>query len=146
MADLRRGLAVGSTDFNGTSRASLAVTADGGETWTPRLLEGLILWGADFATPTTAIAVGCTRQQRVERTGAGPIFPCAQSLIARITFPAEGQTEGAPASGRESAATPEGEELVVDGGSGVSLVLWVGAGAVALVFLAVLAVTRPRRH
>ncbi|MFP5316869.1 MAG: WD40/YVTN/BNR-like repeat-containing protein [Acidimicrobiia bacterium] len=146
MADGRRGLAVGSTDFNGTSRASLAVTSDGGETWTPRLLDGLILWGVDFASPTTAVAVGCTRQVRVERPGLGPLFPCGQSLIARITFPAPTESgEVATAAGSAGVAAPQ-EELTVDGGSGVSLVLWVGAGAVALVVLAVLAVRRPRRH
>jgi len=146
----KRGLAVGATDFNGASRASLAVTGDGGETWAPRLLDGLILWAVDFATPTTAYAVGCTRQTRVERS-SGPIFPCAQSLVARITFPAEAEAVAGEAGGDQPRPGPadgdgDGDELSVDGGSGVSLVLWVGAGAVALVAMAALAVRRPRRH
>ena len=145
--DERRGLAVGGTDFNGTSRASLAVTADGGETWSPRLLEGLILWGVDFATPTTAYAVGCTRQTRIERP-SGPIFPCAQSLVARITFPAQaaGGRSGEGAAENEQGRSAGDDDLTVDGGSGASLLLWVGVGAVALVAAAALAVRRPRRH
>jgi photosystem II stability/assembly factor-like uncharacterized protein len=85
--DDRRGLAVGSADFSGSPRASIAVTVDGGETWAPRLVDGLILWGVDFATPTTAYAVGCAHQVEVVVDGYR-YQPCGQSLIARITLPA----------------------------------------------------------
>lgn len=137
--DDRRGLAVGSTDFSGSPRASIAVTVDGGETWAPRLLDGLILWDVDFATPTTAYAVGCTRQERIDLDD-GPRWPCAQSLIARITFP-----EGAAGGGGRGGAGASGGagDLAADGGSGLSLLLWVGGGALALVVAAALVARRP---
>jgi photosystem II stability/assembly factor-like uncharacterized protein len=126
-ADARRGLAVGYTEFTDNQRASLVSTADGGETWVSRLVPGVILLGVDFATPTTAFAVGCE-----VHPGVGPRPEeggCQKSVIARITFPSgDARLDG-------------------DGGPGLPTPLAVGIVAVAVGGLAVLlfARRRPRR-
>lgn len=142
--DDRRGVAVGTTDFSGQVRASLVATADGGETWTNRLLEGSILWAVDFATPTTAYAVGCARHRQVQNPA--DLRPCEQSLVARITFPAE-TGGGGDRRGEGGSGAASGDDLTTDGG-GASVLLWVGAGAAVLVGGAALIVRRPRgrRH
>ncbi len=144
--DDRRGVAAGATLFSGDSRASLVATADGGETWTTRLLEGTILWAVDFATPTTAYAVGCAHHRVVQNPT--DLRPCERSLVARITFPAEAGGGGTDDDGQQSDGTAAGEGGLSTDGGGASVLLWVGLGAAVLVALAALVVRRPRsrRH
>ncbi|HEX6597057.1 MAG TPA: YCF48-related protein, partial [Acidimicrobiales bacterium] len=112
--DDRRGIAAGATNFSGDSRASLVATADGGQTWTTRLLDGLTVWAVDFATPTTAYAVGCTRQTEVIRNrgnGEEKVYPCSQSFVARITFPADTGGGGAGTDSRRPEGAAAGDDL-----------------------------------
>ena len=81
-----RGVAVGTTDFSDVRRASLATTADGGETWAPRLLDAAILWSAAFASRATAYAVGCAKPVLPQSPEGEGAVNCTQSLIVRIAF------------------------------------------------------------
>jgi photosystem II stability/assembly factor-like uncharacterized protein len=89
-ADRRRGLAVGATQFTEGPRASFVATADGGETWISRLVQGTLLNDVVFATPSEAYAVGavCPRAEEACR-----------SLIVKITFPAGSEETAGEAAG-----------------------------------------------
>jgi photosystem II stability/assembly factor-like uncharacterized protein len=105
-ADRRRGVAVGTVNFQGETRAIVLATNDGGEGWTafpqPEFGE---FNGVTFASLTTGFAVGC-----VDHTS-----PCRQAALLRIDFPE---------------LDPSIEEPVSSGGSRLPLVL---LGAAVLV-------------
>jgi photosystem II stability/assembly factor-like uncharacterized protein len=90
-ADSRRGLAVGSIDFQGEPRSQMLVTVDGGQSWRPHPLPDVpTLHGVTFADPTTAYAVGCTQlgpRQTSPADGADLGRSCTGGNILRITFP-----------------------------------------------------------
>ena len=88
-ADRRRGLAVGTVNFQGDVRAIVLATNDGGEGWTafPQPEIGSFTSVA-FASPTTAYAVGC----------ADHTSPCRQAALVKIDFPELDASIEAPAS------------------------------------------------
>jgi photosystem II stability/assembly factor-like uncharacterized protein len=119
-ADNRRGLAVGTVDFQGEPRSQMLVTVDGGQSWRPQPLPDLpMLRDVTFADRSTAYAVGCTRLGPPE---ADPVDnfqlgrSCVGGNIIKIDFPE---------------LSPDVEEG--GGGSGfpLPLVLVVGAVVVA---------------
>ena len=77
-ADRRRGVAVGTVNFQGETRAVVLATNDGGEGWTafpqPEFGE---FNGVTFASLTTGFAVGC----------ADHTSPCRQAALLKIDFP-----------------------------------------------------------
>lgn len=82
--DRRRGLAVGTVNFQGDLRAQILATVDGGETWTaypsPEYAD---FEGVDFADASTAYAVGCAI-----RVKSDEFLPtCRQAAVVKIDFP-----------------------------------------------------------
>jgi photosystem II stability/assembly factor-like uncharacterized protein len=77
-ADRRRGVAVGTVNFQGEVRSIVLATNNGGEGWTafPQPEFGTFT-AVTFASPTAAYAVGC-----VDHTS-----PCRQAALIRIDFP-----------------------------------------------------------
>ncbi|HVL05104.1 MAG TPA: hypothetical protein VM388_03900 [Acidimicrobiales bacterium] len=80
-ADRRRGVAVGGINFQGDLRAVLLATNNGGESWTefPQPDVGYFT-SIDFASPTTAFAVGCADTVRNGESGC-------DAAITKIDFP-----------------------------------------------------------
>jgi photosystem II stability/assembly factor-like uncharacterized protein len=77
-ADRRRGVAVGTVNFQGDVRSIVLATNNGGEGWTafPQPEIGT-LTAVSFASPSAAYAVGC-----VDHTS-----PCRQAALVKIDFP-----------------------------------------------------------
>jgi photosystem II stability/assembly factor-like uncharacterized protein len=97
-----RGVAVGTTHFTDGDKASILTTADGGETWVARLVPGNVLWGADFAGPTTAVVVGCAALDAFAAVQNGQettLRPCRQSLVAKVTFADRASSSGGGGAG-----------------------------------------------
>jgi photosystem II stability/assembly factor-like uncharacterized protein len=91
--DRRRGLAVGTVNFQGDLRAQVLATVDGGDTWTaypsPEYAD---FEGVDFADAGTAYAVGCAKRIAPVK---GPT--CAASAVVKIDFPELSQDVEQPA-------------------------------------------------
>lgn len=90
-ADIRRGLVVGTIDFQGELRAQILATNDGGQSWFQRPTpEAANLSDVTFANGTTAYAVGC----------ATAVGTCRNGAILKIDFPdLDPNVENPPASG-----------------------------------------------
>lgn len=96
---LRRGIAVGYTDFSDYRRASLVSTDDGGETWSAHLVDGAILWDVAYASPSVAYGVGCVRALGpAVVSGDDAVRSCEQSLILRVSF-VDASASGGPRRG-----------------------------------------------
>lgn len=109
-ADRRRGLAVGTVEFQGELRAQILATNDGGQSWQQRPTpEAADLLEVTFADRTTAYVVGC----------ATPVGTCRQGAVLRVDFP-ELEPEVEQPSSRSSRLP-----LVL-----VSLAVLVGAGGI----------------
>jgi photosystem II stability/assembly factor-like uncharacterized protein len=77
-ADNRRGVAVGSVDFQTETRAQVLATPDGGQSWVQFPVPDMVdFQSVTFADPTTAYAVGCARFSGT----------CQKAGVVKITFP-----------------------------------------------------------